>query len=232
MRFDPPLIRGTLLRRYKRFLADVRLDDGSFVTAHTPNTGSMKTCAEPGSTVWLSISTNPRRKLAHTWELASASGVLVGVHTHLANLLALEAIQGGCWPELQGYAHQRREVPYGQNSRVDILLEDAQRVDCYVEVKNVTWVREDRAVFPDAVSVRAKKHMEELARQVALGCRAAVLFMVQREDCQVMSPADDIDPAYGKALREAARAGVMVLACRARISSAEIVPDTPLPVAL
>ncbi len=232
MRFPTPLLRGRLLRRYKRFFADVELDDGTTVTAHTPNTGSLLTCNTPGSVAWVSRSDNPNRKLKYTWELVRSGRALVGVNTALANVLAAEAIAAGTIPELRGWGGLRREVRYGANSRVDLLLEDAGRPPCYVEVKNVTLGRGGVAAFPDAVSARAARHMGHLADEVRAGHRAAVLFVVQRMDCDVFTPADDIDPAYGEALRTAAAAGVAVLAWQAAVSPAGIALAAPLPVEL
>lgn len=232
MKFPCPLLRGTMLQRYKRFLVDVRLDSGETITAHTPNPGSMLTCLEPGSPAYISRADNPKRKLSYTWELATSAGSLVGVNTGLANLLAAEAIAGGLIPELAGYGSLRREVRYGENSRVDILLEETGRPRHYVEVKNVSMGREGLAGFPDSISVRGTKHMRELAAQVRGGHEATVLFVVQREDCPRFAPADDIDPAYGEALRDAAAAGVGVLAWRARVSPEKIVLAEPLPVEL
>ncbi len=244
MKFDAPLLRGKLVQRYKRFLVDVALDTGETVTAHTPNPGSMLTCLEPGEAAWISRSDNPKRKLAYTWELATSAGALVGVNTLLANRLAAEAITSGTIPELGGYGSLRREVRYGENSRVDILLEDGTpleggvpmedrgRPPHYVEIKNVSMGRAGVAGFPDSVSVRGAKHMRELAAQVRKGHAATVLFVVQREDCEAFRPADDIDPTYGKALRDAAASGVQVLAWRASVSPQEIRLAQALPVEL
>ena len=232
MKFPTPLLRGRFQARYKRFFADILLDSGELITAHTPNTGSMLTCKEPGSLAYVSTNDNPNRKLKYTWELVRSGKALVGVNTAWANGLAAEAIRAGRIPELRGYPSLRREVNYGTGSRIDWLLEGDGRPPCYVEVKNVTLGRDGVASFPDAVSVRAAKHMAELAAQVRAGNRAAVLFVVQRTDCEVMTAADDIDPAYGIALREAAGAGVLVLAWRARISPKQIRLVEPLPVKL
>ena len=232
MKFPTPLLRGRFQVRYKRFFADILLDSGELITAHTPNTGSMLTCKEPGSLAYVSTNDNPNRKLKYTWELVRSGKALVGVNTAWANGLAAEAIRAGRIPELRGYPSLRREVNYGANSRIDWLLEGDDRPPCYVEVTTVTLGREGVASFPDAVSVRAAKHMAELAAQVRAGNRAAVLFVVQRADCEVMTAADDIDPAYGVALREAARAGVLVLAWRAQISPKQIRLVEPLPVRL
>ena len=248
MKFATPLLKGKFLRRYKRFFADIELDRGETVTAHTPNTGAMLTCREPGALAYVSTNDNPKRKLKYTWELVRSGETLVGVNTLLANRLAEEAILAGKIPELAGYGPLRREVRYGQNSRVDFLLggnplgenrlgenraeENKGSPLCYVEVKNVSMGRGGIASFPDAVSARAAKHMAELAAQVRAGNHAAVLLVVQRMDCDVFEPADDIDPVYGAALRKAAAAGVRVLAWRADVSPEGIELAAPLPVRL
>ena len=238
MKFATPLLKGIFLRRYKRFFADIELDSGETVTAHTPNTGAMLTCQDPGAVAYVSTHDNPKRKLKFTWELVRSGESLVGVNTLLANRLAEEAILAGKIPELTGYGGLRREVRYGQNSRVDFLLgengggENGGRPPCYVEVKNVSMGRGGMASFPDAVSVRAAKHMAELAREVRAGHHAAVLMVVQRMDCEAFEPADDIDPAYGIALRKAVAAGVRVLAWRAHVSPEGIELTAPLPVRL
>ena len=233
MRFDPPLLRGRFQRRYKRFFADVLLDDGEAITAHTPNTGTMLTCKDPGALAYVSPADNPKRKLRYTWELVQSGEVLVGVHTGRANDLAEEAIREGVVAELQGYPALRREVRYGQNSRIDILLHgDEGRPDCYVEIKNVTLARDGVALFPDAVTARGAKHMAELAAMVQDGSRAVVLFVVQRQDCDGFSPADEIDPAYGRALRDAVAAGVEALAYQAVVTPEELRLDRRLPVVL
>jgi len=232
VRFPTPLLPGVFLRRYKRFFADIALDSGETVTAHTPNTGTLRTCNDPGALAYVSESDNPRRKLRYTWELVQSGAGLAGVNTSLANALAEEAVRAGRIPALRGYASLRREVRYGGNSRVDLLLEDGARPPCYVEVKNVSMGRAGVAAFPDAVSARAARHMAALAGEVRAGNRAAVLFVVQRMDCARLEPADDIDPAYGRALREAAAAGVEVLAWQAEVSPAAIDLVAPLPVRL
>lgn len=221
MKFDPPLIPGRLLRRYKRFLADVETAAG-MVTAHCPNTGSMLGCAEPGSPVWLSHAPSPRRKLAYTWELVQADGVLVGMHTGRSNRLVEEAIAGGVIEQLKGYSGLRREVAYGRGSRIDLLLERAGHT-CYVEVKNVTAaVSGGIALFPDAVSARGAKHLEEMTAMVQAGHRAVLCFCVQRGDVHEVRPADRIDPVYGETLRRALNAGVEAIAYRARVSPSEV----------
>ncbi|WP_127477333.1 DNA/RNA nuclease SfsA [Sulfurivermis fontis] len=235
MEFETSLLVGTLLQRYKRFLADVRLADGSVITAHTPNTGSMLGCAEPGSRVWLRAVDNPQRKYPHAWELVeNAAGVLIGINTGVVNHLVREAISGGVIRELQGYATLRQEVRYGsENSRIDLLLEGNGRPPCYVEIKNVTAVdAAGTAFFPDAVSARGSKHLRELIQVVAQGRRAVLCFCVQRADARAVRPADEIDPRYGQTLREAVAAGVEALAYRATVTPHGVVLDTALPIRL
>ncbi|GFO64224.1 DNA/RNA nuclease SfsA [Geomonas paludis] len=231
MKLPQPLYQGTLIRRYQRFLADVQLDDGTVVTAHTPNTGSMMGCALPGNRVLLSVSGNPGRKYPHSWELVQADGVWVGINTMLPNLLAREAILNGVVAELAGYDHIKLEVPYGTGSRIDLLL-SGERGLCYVETKNVTLVRERCALFPDAVSTRGQKHLRELMEMVRQGHRAVNLFVVQRGDGDALSPADAIDPAYGALLREAAQAGVELLAYQASVTESEVRLSHSVPVLL
>lgn len=224
MEFATPLIPGTLIKRYKRFLADVTLDDGSVITAHTPNTGSMRGCCEPGSRVWLRDTQNPDRKYPLSWELvevasAESVGTLVGINTHLSNQLVEEAIENKVITELAGYATRRREVKYGaEKSRIDLLLEDTHKPDCYVEVKNVTLVEKGIAYFPDAVSTRGTKHLRELMAMHEAGYRAVLVFCLQRNDAKRIRPADDIDPEYGNTLRLAHKAGVEILAYSAEPS--------------
>ena len=194
MRFPDPLLPGTLVGRYKRFLADIVLDTGEAVTAHCANSGSMLSVDAPGAEVWLSPARNPERKLRYTWEMIRIDGGLVGINTGHPNGLAAEAVKAGTIPELAGYASLRREVRYGRNSRIDLLLEGNGRPPCYVEVKNVTLRRgggaDAPAEFPDAVTARGAKHLEELAAMVGAGHRAVMLFLVQREDCPRFAIAD------------------------------------------
>ena len=221
MRLSQPLIKGKLILRYKRFLADVELEDGTIVTAHTPNSGSMKGCREPGSLVLLSQSANPKRKLKYTWELIRVNKQWVGINTGHPNKLVREGIENGTVSELQGYDTIRPEVKYGQNSRIDLLLEGiAGR--CYVEVKNVTLVEDNVAYFPDAVTKRGQ----------TAGDRAVIFFVVQRRDAKYVSPADNIDPVYGKLLREAVENGVEALAYQAVVSPKQIYLKARLPVIL
>lgn len=208
----PPLISGTLIRRYKRFLADVRLENGEIVTAHCPNSGSMATCATPGQPVYLSVSDNPKRKLRYTWELIQMPTSLVGVNTQVPNRLVAHAITTGDIPELSGYTEVRREVRVGLHSRIDIGLSGPRRRPCYVEVKNCTWVENGLATFPDAVTLRGQKHLMELQACAGSGCRCVMFFLIQRMDASRFAPADEMDPEYGKKLREAARNGVEMIA--------------------
>jgi sugar fermentation stimulation protein A len=225
------LIPGRLLRRYKRFLADVELPDGTMVTAHCPNSGSMMGCAAPGSQVLLSSSDNPARKLPYTWELVLADGCWVGINTGLPNRLVREGIEQGIVTELQGYGRIRSEVCYGaERSRIDLLLEEPGL--CYVEVKNVTLVQDGVARFPDAATERGQKHLRELMAMVDSGARSVNFFVVQRADARAVAPADAIDPVYGRLLRRAAAAGVELLAYQARVTPGEIVLCQPLPILL
>ena len=225
------LVPGRLIQRRNRFVAEVLLDDGREVEAHCPNTGSMAGCKTPGSRVWLSPAENPARKLAWTWELVEADGTLVGLHTGRSNGLVEEAITLGRVPALAGYGQLRREVRYGENSRIDLLLESPDRPPCYVEVKNVTAaVAGGIGYFPDAVTTRGAKHLREMAVEVARGNRAVLVFCVQRGDVDEVRPADHIDPAYGRPLREALASGVEVLALGARIRPEAIELDRLLPV--
>ncbi|HEY0721678.1 MAG TPA: DNA/RNA nuclease SfsA [Gammaproteobacteria bacterium] len=234
MILEKPLLPAILLRRYKRFLADVRLPDGRELTVHTPNTGSMLGCSEPGSRVWLRDAGERGRKYRYSWDMTEThAGVLVGVNTTLPNRLVMEGITSGVIGELSGYTAIRPEVRYGvERSRIDLLLVgDGQRPDCYVEIKNVTTCDADRAgFFPDAVSTRASRHLRELTEMVRQGARAVIFFCVQRGDVRCVRPADEIDPRYGEALRAALAAGVEALAWRARVTPGEIVLECPIPV--
>lgn len=224
MEFAPPLQQGILLRRYKRFLADVQLSDGSEITLHCPNTGSMRNCLYPGETVWFSTSDNPKRKYAHTWELMTTpNGSLIGIHSSQANALAEDAINQGIISELTGYDSLSREVKYGdENSRIDILLQAAQKPACYIEVKSCTLLEDGQGYFPDAVSLRGQKHLRELMHMVSLGHRAVLLFVVQHSEITCVAPAAHIDHEYAKLLKIAVLSGVEVLAYRCEISPTEI----------
>ena len=222
MRFQSPLIRGTLVQRYKRFLADVRLANGAVVTAHCTNTGSMMGCKEPGSAVYLSRSDNQNRKLLYTWELIQIGGTWVGINTMHPNRLVPEAIQAGVIEELRGYQSIRREVKVSAHTRLDLCLEGKNGA-CFVEIKNVTLAVDGTAAFPDAVSERGTKHLKELMRLKRKGHRAAIVFVIQRGDCDSFRPADEIDMEYGRWLRRAIKAGVEALPYRAEVTPKEIV---------
>jgi len=229
MKFPNPLIPGKLIKRYKRFLADVELENGEVVTAHCANSGSMLECKEPGSEVWLSPATNPNRKLKFTWELIKVGNGLVGINTSHPNGLVEQAVKDGTIKELSGYASVRREVKYGKNSRIDLLLEDEGRPKCYVEVKNVTLKRGNSpAEFPDAVTSRGAKHLAELSDMVAEGHRAVMVYLVQREDCDSFTVAEDIDPAYGAALRDALKKGVETLCYTCKLTPEAITVSAPI----
>ena len=229
---DRPLLRGRLIRRYKRFLTDVTLDDGSVITATCPNTGSMMGLLDEGNRVWLSVSDNPKRKYAHTWEMVEAVNAAgqparVGLNTGLPNKLVEEAILAGRIAALDGYGTLKREQKYGKNSRIDLLLSnEAGGPMCYVEVKNVTLSREGGvAEFPDAVTERGAKHLDELADMVRDGHRAVMVYLAQRSDAQGFRLAHDIDPAYRDAWHRATDAGVESIAVACHLGDEEIFVD-------
>ncbi|MBW8309284.1 MAG: DNA/RNA nuclease SfsA [Candidatus Paracaedibacteraceae bacterium] len=198
MKFAKPLLSGRLIKRYKRFLTDVILETGEEVTAHCTSTGAMLGLLNPGAQVWLSPASNPDRKLKYTWEMVESDGVKVGVNTAHPNDLVAEAITDNIIPELMDYTTVRREVKYGQNSRIDLLLENGPKPSCYVEVKNVHLRRHGLAEFPDAVTERGAKHLREMLEIVKQGGRAAMVYVVQRDDCEVFDLAHDIDPVYAQ----------------------------------
>lgn len=233
MKFDSPLIPGTLIKRYKRFLADVRLNDGDVITAHSPNTGSMLGCADPGSKVWLRDTASPARKYPYAWELTTSSeGTLVGINTGIVNQLVTEAIESGVITELQAYDAIRKEVKYGtENSRIDLLLSSQSLPECFVEIKNVTAIdAEGSAIFPDAISQRATRHLRELVHVVKQGQRGIIFFCVQRNDVKKFRPADEIDAEYGQMLRKAIQQGVEAMAYTVEISPQQILLKTAIPV--
>jgi sugar fermentation stimulation protein A len=235
MRFPAPLLPATLVKRYKRFLADVVLPSGEIVTVHCANPGSMIGLNAAGARVWLSKSDNPSRKLAHSWELVEVDfgggAELVGINTSHPNALAAEAIAARAIPELVGYRTIRREVKYGRNSRVDFLLEDSGRPPCYVEIKNVHLMRQPAlAEFPDAVTKRGAKHLGELGDMVAAGARAVMLYLIQIGSARAFRLARDIDPAYGRAFDTARAAGVEAIAYRCGISREGIEVVEPVPI--
>jgi len=233
MRFSAPLTPATLIARYKRFLADVRLASGETVTAHCANPGAMLGLMEPGARVWLSRSANPKRKLGYSWELVEVDfggGVeLVGINTANPNALAAEALAQGRIAELAGYDSIRREVRYGENSRVDFLLESRGRPPCYVEIKNVHLMRRrGLAEFPDSVTARGAKHLRELAAMAGEGARAVMLFLVQIGSAERFALARDIDAAYAAAFDRARAAGIEALAHRCRLTHDGIEVAAPI----
>lgn len=225
----PRLIEGTLISRYKRFMADVKLRNGHTVTAHCPNSGSMKTCSEPGRRVYLSRSDRPGRRLAYTWEMIEMPSSLVGVNTTVPNKLVREAVLLGALPELGLFTAVRSEVRYGANSRIDLLLERDEEKRCYIEVKNCTLLEGDAALFPDAVTSRGLKHLQELQAMNRAGHDAVAFFLIQRMDARVFRPADRIDPAYGKELRKAVERGVQIMAYDVRMDLQEITLGNAIP---
>lgn len=235
MRFDPPLQAGTLVRRYKRFLADIQLADGSLVTLHCPNTGSMLNCMAPGSRVWFSRSDDPARKLPGTWEIVETpQGRLACINTGRANRVVEQALLAGTIPELAGFTQLRREVRYGEeNSRVDFQL-SYELCQAYVEVKSVTlgFDGSTTAAFPDAVTQRGARHLRELAAMARAGHRAVQLYCVNLTGVEAVRPAVEIDDAYAQALRQAVAEGVEVLAYGVQLTPEHISIDRPLRVEL
>lgn len=219
MEFTSPLIYGKILKRYKRFLCDIELEDGEVITAHSANTGSMKTCWEPGWQCALSFHDNPKRKLKYSLEMTNNEDTWIGVNTSLPNKIAIEGIENGTIKELQGYGTIKPEAKIGK-SRIDILLSNNGEDKCYVEVKNVTLKgdKKGEVLFPDGVSTRGQKHLEELIGLKKEGIRACMLFIVNREDAEVFSPADEIDPDYGQLLRNASEEGVEILVYKCSVN--------------
>lgn len=236
MKFETPLIPGKLIKRYKRFLTDVELENGDIVVAHCANSGSMLSVNDPGAPVWLSPANDPKRKLKFTWEVVQIGDAMVGVNTQHPNRIVADAIEAGQVPELTGYDSLRREVKYGKNSRIDILLESEDKPMCYVEVKNTTMRRDltpgAPAEFPDSVTVRGAKHLDELSDMVREGHRAVMFYLVQRDDTDAFTVAADIDPTYAKRLDAAMKAGVEVVAYTCSVSPQEIIVTKPVEVRL
>lgn len=238
MKLPAPLFPGHLVKRYKRFLADIVLDTGEEITAHCANPGSMTGIAPEGARVWVSNSASKTRKLPYSWELVEITEfgrpVMVAINTNNPNRIAFEAIDQGVIPELAGYDSHRREVKYGEKSRIDILLHKEGKPDCYVEVKNVHLLRraDGLAEFTDSVTARGLKHLRELTGMVADGHRAVMLFIIQRGDCLALAPAEDLDPAYAAGLRDAVAAGVETLVWDCEITTQEIVLRRNLPLKL
>lgn len=228
MRFNPSLKTATLLKRYKRFLADVRLDDGQLATAHCPNTGSMHTCSSPGCRVGLSWSDSPRRKYNYTLEMVYENQGWIGVNTARTNALVIEAIKNGTVKELRDHTRIQKEVRTSSHCRLDLAVyHDASPT--FVEIKSCTYVEHEVAMFPDAITERGVKHLRELSGLVRQGHRAAVFFLVQRSDATFFRPAAAIDPLYAKTLKEAYEEGVAILVYQADISPEGLVVNQPLP---
>ncbi|QFS84311.1 Sugar fermentation stimulation protein A [Roseivivax sp. THAF40] len=231
MRFQTPLVPARLIRRYKRFLADITLEDGREVTAHCANPGSMMGLAEPGSRIWVEPNDDPKKKLKWSWKIVEVpGGGRVCVDTGMANRVVREALEAGAVPGLEGYDQIRPEQKYGDGSRVDFLLQAEGRADAYVEVKSATLSRSPgRAEFPDSVTARGTKHLHELAQMAEAGHRAVMLFLLARDDAESLSIAADIDPAYASAFADAAARGVEMLALGTRITPERIIPDGMIP---
>ena len=225
---NPPLVQGTLVKRYQRFLANVRLKNGKTITASVPNTGRMTTCGDPGAVIYMSTNDNPNRKYQYTWELTQGEKTLIGINTQVPNKVVYRALKKSQIPELDGFNDIRKEIKYGENSRIDLLLLNGKD-QCYVEVKNVTLVEDGIARFPDAVTTRGLKHLNELTAMVEAGHRAVMFYFVQREDSTLFKPADDVDPEYGQMLREAHKKGVEIIVYDAKVTMEEINLGQALP---
>lgn len=234
MQFNNTLLRGKLIKRYKRFLSDHLLDTGEIVTAHCPNPGAMLGLTTPESEVWLSPANNPNRKLKYTWELIRISKGpkgLVGINTNNPNRVVAEALVNKTISELREYSSFRPEVPYGTNSRIDFLLTKIDKPPCYLEVKNVHLLRKPAcAEFPDSVTSRGTKHLRELTEVVKAGSRAIMLYLVQREDCEYFSIANDIDSVYASAFNEARASGVETICYDCKLNNYEIILSRSLPI--
>jgi sugar fermentation stimulation protein A len=227
MKFDKPLTHGRLIQRYKRFLADVKLDDGKKTTAHCTNSGSMKSCLEEDAEVYMTPVDDPNRKTKYTWEMIKINGSWVGINTNVPNRLAYEALKNGEIKKLSGYDKVKREVTF-ENSRFDIYAENSKE-QLFVEVKNVTLKDGNYALFPDAITKRGKKHLESLIRVKEQGIRAAMLYVIQRTDVEIFSPAWNIDPEYAKTLKKAYDKGVEIIPVQAKVTPEEIYISKELP---
>lgn len=220
MKFNTPLIHGRLIQRYKRFLADVKLDNGDIITAHCTNSGSMKSCLEDNAEVYLTPIDDPKRKTKFTWEMIKINGDWVGINTGNPNKLAFEAIQNGEIEKLKGYTEVQREVKFG-DSRFDVMAKNDKET-CFIEVKNVTYKEGNYALFPDAVTSRGKKHLETLDKVKEQGMRAVMLYIIQRVDVDIFAPAIEIDPDYAKSLKNAYTKGVEIIPMQVKVSPEKI----------
>ncbi|NUN15473.1 MAG: DNA/RNA nuclease SfsA [Myxococcales bacterium] len=231
--FPLPILEGRLIRRYKRFFADIELLSGEIITAHCPNTGSMLSCSTAQSPVLVSHHESPTRKLKYTWEAVQVCDGWVGVNTMRTNSLVVRAIQLNDFPTFETYHTIRTEVPYGNlRSRIDVLLSGPDVPDCYIEIKNATLAYGEIAAFPDAVTTRGQKHLHELIAMVGQGFRAVMVYVVQRSECKRFQPADTIDPTYGTLLREANKAGVEMIAIQTQVTYQGMNLLNPIPVEL
>lgn len=227
MQFSTPLVKGKLIKRYKRFLADIELTNGEIVVAHTTNSGSMKSCIEIGAEVYLTPNNDPKRKTKFTWEMIKINGNWVGVNTAWPNLLAYEAIKNNEIPQLTNYTHVKREVKFG-DSRFDVYAEnDLEK--CFIEVKNVSMKENNFALFPDAVTTRGQKHLKTLIEVKQSGVRAVMLYIVQRSDVDTFSTAKEVDPDYANALIEAHKKGVEIIVYQAKVTETGITLHKQLP---
>ena len=220
MEFAKTLVHGKLIKRYMRFLADVKLDSGETVTAHCTNSGSMKSCLENGAEVYLSPVDDPSRKTKFTWEMIKINGDWVGINTSNPNLLAFEAVRDGKIEKLKGYTDVQREVKF-EDSRFDLMAKN-EKETCFIEVKNVTYKEGNYALFPDAVTSRGKKHLETLVKVKQQGMRAVMLYVIQRTDVEIFSTAKQIDPEYAKALKIAFEKGVEIISLQVKVTPEEI----------
>ena len=220
MKFDTTLVHGHLIKRYKRFLSDIKLDNDEVVIAHCTNSGSMKSCIEEGAEVFLTPVNDPNRKTKFTWEMIKINGAWVGVNTNNPNKLAFEAISQGHIEQLKGYTHVKREVTF-QDSRFDVFAEN-EKEKCFVEVKNVTYKEGDYALFPDSVTTRGKKHLETLIKVKEQGMRAVMLYIIQRTDVEIFAPAKDVDPNYASTLKIAYEKGVEIIPIQVKVSPEKI----------